>query len=216
LTKSLYDQAGQAYVEGKNANAIDLLHKALKVDASEPQVLAFLAKLDPTAAANPEERSITDSLAKAQKAETNHDYHEAKNLYSDVLKANPGNKTATDGLTRVEAGLLKDAAKLLEGYIQEGDGKKAKAILAKIEQSFPNDDRIKDWQARIATLSNSDSSTDRKAKADEAYNLGLESYRKDDFASAKKFWEEALQIDPHYIQAQQNLNRLTQEHPGLQ
>ena len=33
------------------------------------------------------------------------------------------------------------------------------------------------------------------------HNLGLDSYQKDDFVSAKKFWQEALKIDPKYLQA---------------
>lgn len=56
---------------------------------------------------------------------------------------------------------------------------------------------------------------DQAAKADQAYNLGLESYRQEDYAAAKKFWEETLQIDPTHQQAKRNLDRLNKEHPGL-
>ncbi|HJT23057.1 MAG TPA: hypothetical protein VJ873_00660, partial [bacterium] len=54
-----------------------------------------------------------------------------------------------------------------------------------------------------------------QAKADQAYNLGLNSYRQNDFATAKKFWEETLEIMPTHVQAQRNLERLKREHPDL-
>lgn len=56
---------------------------------------------------------------------------------------------------------------------------------------------------------------DRQAKADQAYNLGLESYGKGDLAVAKKFWEETLEIDPTHLQARHNLERLKEQHPEL-
>lgn len=217
LVKSLYDQAGQAYIQGDTEAAIDLLEKALKVDATEPQVLAFLNKLQPQSPTdNTSEQFIANTLVKAQKAEADKDFHEARSAYADVLKVDPKNSDALEGIQRIETQLLKDAARLLESYIKDGDYPKAKTMLAKIEQAFPKDERIKDWREKLDQMAHAGSPGDRKAKADETYNLGLESYRKDDFASAKKFWEETLQIDPQYIQAQQNLNRLTEEHPGLQ
>jgi tetratricopeptide (TPR) repeat protein len=54
-----------------------------------------------------------------------------------------------------------------------------------------------------------------QAKADQAYNLGLETYRKSDYAAAKKFWEETLQILPTHTQARRNLDRLLEDHPEL-
>jgi hypothetical protein len=60
-----------------------------------------------------------------------------------------------------------------------------------------------------------ESSIDRAAKADRAYNLGLESYRQSDLSAAKKFWEETLRIDPTHPQAKRNLERLKKEHPDL-
>ena len=54
-----------------------------------------------------------------------------------------------------------------------------------------------------------------QAKADQAYNLGLESYRKNDYAAAKKFWEDTLQILPTHAQARRNLERLQEDHPEL-
>jgi tetratricopeptide (TPR) repeat protein len=53
---------------------------------------------------------------------------------------------------------------------------------------------------------------DRRAMADQAYNLGLESYRKGNWAEAMKFWEEVLRYVPGHAQAKRNLDRLRLEH----
>jgi tetratricopeptide (TPR) repeat protein len=119
-----------------------------------------------------------------------------------------------ESIDRLQTVLLEQAAQLIEKDIKDGDYPKAKTLLVKIKQDYPNDVRIKQWEDQIDQLSQGGTVSDRQAKADEAYNLGLDSYRKDDYVSAKKFWEQTLQIDPQYIQAQQNLDRLNQEHPN--
>ena len=216
LVKSLYEQAEQAYSQGDDKNAVNYLEKAEKVDASEPQVLAFLDRLKPQTPDNSTERFIEDSLAKAQKAEADKKIHDAESAYAEVLKVDPKNQTAVQGIYRLQAQLLAEAAELIEKEIKDGDYPKAKILLTKIKQDFPNDVRIKEWEDQIDELVGAGTGLEKKAKADEAYNLGLDSYRKDDFVSARTFWQEALKIDPQYIQAQQNLDRLNQEHPTSQ
>ena len=56
-------------------------------------------------------------------------------------------------------------------------------------------------------------SQDQQAQADEAYNLGLDSYRKGDYAAARKFWEQTLKIQSNHLQAKRNLERLNKDHP---
>ena len=51
--------------------------------------------------------------------------------------------------------------------------------------------------------------------AKEAYNNGLDAYRKGDFPAAKNFWDQALAIMPSYLQAQNSLNKLAAEHPEV-
>lgn len=57
--------------------------------------------------------------------------------------------------------------------------------------------------------------TQTQAEADQAYNLGLESYRLGNYADAEKDWEQTLLIDPNHPQAQRDLARLKAEHPEL-
>jgi tetratricopeptide (TPR) repeat protein len=216
LVKSLYEQAGQAYGRGDIKSAIDLLEKAQQVDPTEPQVLAFAAQLKPQADDNSTQKFIADAIAKAQKAEVDKNIRDAEKWYAEVLEVDPKNKTAVESIDRLQTVLLEQAAQLIEKDIKDGDYPKAKTLLVKIKQDYPNDVRIKQWEDQIDQLSQGGTVSDRQAKADEAYNLGLDSYRKDDYVSAKKFWEQTLQIDPQYIQAQQNLDRLNQEHPVSQ
>ncbi len=216
LVKSLYEQAEQAYSQGDDKSAVNYLEKAEKVDATEPQLLAFLGRLKPQTPDNSTQRFIEDSLAKAQKAEADKKIHDAEMAYAEVLKVDPKNQTAIQGIYQLQALLLSQAAELIEKEIKDGDYPKAKILLSKIRQDFPNDVRIKQWEDQIDELVGAGTGLEKKAKADEVYNLGLDSYRKDDFVSARTFWQEALKIDPQYIQAQQNLDRLNQEHPAAQ
>jgi tetratricopeptide (TPR) repeat protein len=54
-----------------------------------------------------------------------------------------------------------------------------------------------------------------QGRADQAYNLGLESYRKGNWGGAKSFWEQALQNNPHHLQARRALERLQAEQPNM-
>ncbi|HEY5039308.1 MAG TPA: hypothetical protein VIJ93_09580, partial [bacterium] len=75
--------------------------------------------------------------------------------------------------------------------------------------------KLHDWAGQIAEISTHKNSEDAQAGADEAYNLGLESYRKGDLAGAKKFWSETIRLNPQYVQARRNLDRLIEENPQL-
>ena len=215
LVKSLYDQAGHAYDLGDTKSALDYLTKAQQIDPSETQVLGFIAKLSPKMEENPTQRFVADCLKKAQKAEADKNSAEAKKQYLEILKMDAKNQNALEGIDRLQAALREEAAKAIEKNIKDGDLKKAQTVLTRFKALFADDVRVKAWQDQIDQLANASTPAERKAKADTAYNLGLDSYRKDDFTSAKKFWQEALQIDPKYLQAQQNLDRLAQEHPEL-
>jgi len=216
LVKNLYEQAGQTYGRGDIKSAVEFLEKAEKIDPTEPQVQVLMNKILPHPTKKPA-KDLTDSidalLAQAKKAEEEKKGSEARKCYLAVLKLDPKNQPARDGIERLRLNALEQSVKKLENSLNAGDVETAKMILAKIVEAFPKDARIAGWQDRIAQLQTGHQ--DKKAKADTAYNLGLESYRRDDLVSAKKFWEEALQADPQYLQAQQNLDRLLREHPEL-
>ena len=110
---------------------------------------------------------------------------------------------------------LQARVKEMERAYQLKQKKTAEACLRDISKWDPNYPNLTDWKTKIAAMVGMDSDKDTEAKADEAYNLGLESYRKDDFVNAKKFWQETLEIDPRNLQAKRNLDRLLEVHPDL-
>ena len=129
---------------------------------------------------------------------------------------------ALDPLDGIRAALKKgkteEAQAKLEDYLDaHPDDEEALALKAQIEghpkavkKTAP---KVKKAPVEKPTPQSSEAA---QAKADQAYNLGLDSYRQGDYAAAKKFWEETLQIQPTHLQAQRNLARLKEEHPNLQ
>jgi tetratricopeptide (TPR) repeat protein len=87
-----------------------------------------------------------------------------------------------------------------------------KKIEAVLEGAEPKS--VRKRRARLKTMVPSED-PEARGRADQAYNLGLESYRKGNWGAARSFWEQALQNDPHYLQARRALDRLKAEQPGL-
>ncbi len=69
------------------------------------------------------------------------------------------------------------------------------------------------WQKKLSALSRNSVPESDESKADEAYNLGLDSYRNGDLDDAKKFWNQAIELNPQHLQAKRDLERLIEEHP---
>ena len=130
---------------------------------------------------------------------------------------------ADDPLEKVKDALKKDKkeealAKVMDYLDQHPDDEEALALKDKIEDKANEPKpkptvRPKKTSTEKSPIQESDQ--ERQAKADQVYNLGLDSYRKGDLGAAKKFWEETLEIEPTHAQAQRNLDRLKEEHPEL-
>lgn len=116
-------------------------------------------------------------------------------------------------------GKMEEALAKVDDYLEEHpDDEDALALKDKIEGRSPEAvkkpaAKLKKAAVKKTPLPQNDQAS--QAKADQAYNLGLDSYRKGDYAAAKKFWEETLEIQPTHLQAQRNLARLKDEHPDL-
>ena len=160
---------------------------------------------------------VHESLKQAAKEEKEDHFSEAKKNYEQVLSLDPGNKTASAGLDRV-AGLvdpLPEKIKGLEKALAAGQKKKAMAYLKEITALSPDNPKLGYWKEKISELSGNSVPESDESKADEAYNLGLESYRNGNLPDAKKFWSEALDLNPQNLQSKRNLDRLLEEHPEL-
>lgn len=160
---------------------------------------------------------IQETLNRAQKEEKDVKFLAAKNDYEKILNLDPKNKDAIAGLSRTDIFVDPLPTKIgeLEDDIRNNWKEKSLHCLEEIRALSPDNPKIKRWSEEISKMSENSLSEDEQARADKVYNFGLESYRNGNFADAKKFWEQTLEIAPNYQQAKQNLNRLLEDHPEL-
>ncbi len=184
--KGLYLQALSAYDRGNEREVLKLLEKAEELDPTQPQVQALLNKV----------RIPSDSesgpLAQAREALKKGNKEEALAKVEDYLDEHPDSQEAQQLKDKIEG--KERPPKIIKNHAA-----KAQDIVPK--ETVPAKPFMKD--------------EDRKAQADQAYNLGLASYDKGDYAVAKKFWEQTLQIDPANVKAKMNLEHLANDHPDL-
>lgn len=192
MVKNFYTEAVQEYSKGRYRESLGLLQKANELDPDQSQVNSLTKQ----AQAKLLDSEEPDLLKKANREYKKGNKEAALAKIADYLDQNPDDPDAID----------------LKNSIEDRD--------------TGNIDRLKKTpQAKKtgppkagATNEPRHSQLDeqtQQAKADQAYNLGLESYRKNDYAAAKKFWEETLRISPTHLQAKRNLERLKKDHPDL-
>lgn len=192
MVKNLYAEAVQEYSKGKYREAFTLLLKAEELDPHQPQVRS----LKKQAQANLLDAEEPDLLKKAKREYKKGNKEAALAKIADYLDQNPDDPDALD---------LKNS---IEGRDTDNISHPKKP--PKVKKTEPSEDHVTN-DPRHSQL---DEQT-QQAKADQAYNLGLESYRKGDYSASKKFWEETLQISPTHLQAKRNLERLKRDHPDL-
>lgn len=192
MVKILYEQAVQNYENGNQENAIKLLNKAEDLDPDQPQVQSFIKKLK----TNLSDTDAPQVVSQAYKKWKQGDSEKALAKLADYLDEHPDDEDALKLKTQIEESV-------------NGPRKKHKSNKSEISDSTKNNTLKK-------TPSPIPSSLNREAEADQAYNLGLDAYRNGNLADAKNFWEQTLKIQPNHLQAQRNLERLSQDHPELQ
>lgn len=231
MVRTFYEIAGENYSKGDKRSASEALLKASELDPENPQVRAFQVKLwkeqgafpstqtpsdpkptDPKTPAKRTSRSKASSLlAKATRAEKRGQFSIAVENLKEVLTLVPDHPKALKAVERLDT---ENNVKKLEKALDENDLDSARVAMAILKDLAVDDPRLGPWEARLRSLEAPDPS-ETAAKADRAYNLGLESYRQEDYAAAKKFWEETLLIDPRHEKAKRNLARLQKTHPNL-
>jgi tetratricopeptide (TPR) repeat protein len=212
-------QLQEARVQWREGNGEEALRILKSILRDHPKYRPAVDLLDEmgNASQNEREKKIRPILQKAQKAEKDNRFMEAQAHYDAILKVDPQNKDAAAGSERMARLIdpLRKKTRDLESALKAGNKKKAEADLAEIQELSPNHPKLASWKEKIKELSGNGVPEDSQAKADTAYNLGLESYRKGDLASAKKFWTQALELNPQSTQARRNIDRLSREHPEL-
>jgi len=190
--KNLYDKAVEDFAKGDTGSALERLRKAEKLDPRQPQVQSLILKITSSGQNEPK-----DLMAKAQTDLKSGNKEAALAEITDYLDQYP----------KDEKGLkLKDQI--------EGKDESLNPVKKKIKKNISKEQPSPISKPGKIRPPNS-TTEDIQAQADQTYNLGLDSYRKGDYAAAKKFWEQTLQIQPNHPQAQRNIDRLKEEHPDL-
>ncbi len=223
MVKNFYEQAVVNYGKGDNLHALELLKKAEELDPSQPQVEALVQKIQ-----GPSDAPSNGLLDQVHAALKKGNQEEALAKLEDYLDEHPDDEEALELKEQIEgkngsASTLKTALTKAEKADQAGETPLAVQWYKKALNLDPNNKEAAAALSRLKTDAQPShkktklklSDADAQAQSDQAYNLGLESYRKSDYAAAKKFWEETLQILPTHLQARQNLDRLMTEHPEL-
>jgi hypothetical protein len=183
--KNLYLKAMEDFSNGDEGAALDLLRKAMDLDPTQPQIKSLFKKLQLKA-----EPQIPTALKKAADDFKKGEKEQALAELQDYLDEHPDDKKALE---------LRDEIEDSAGIKKHSQPQKVVVAKTPTHSSKPQ----------------SPPTQDQLAQADAAYNLGLKSYANDDFAAAKKFWEETLKLQPNHSQAKHNLERLQEEHPEL-
>jgi tetratricopeptide (TPR) repeat protein len=223
MVKNLYDEAAADYAKGDNLHALELLKKAEELDTVQPQVEALILKIQ-----GPSEKPSNGPLDKIREELKEGKKEEALAKLEDYIDANPDDEEAQDLKDQIDGNennpdALKNALAQAEKSDQAGETPQAVHWYKKVLKLDPQNKEALSVLIRLKTTAKHSvenkklqlPDADAQAQADQTYNLGLESYRKDDYASAKRFWEETLQIMPTHLQARQNLDHLKIEHPEL-
>jgi tetratricopeptide (TPR) repeat protein len=233
MVKSLYKQAAQAYSTGDKSSALTYLNKAVDLDPTQTQVQSFrqliLAGADEipqgeqttpgvtSSKERPDDKlssteNADDLAARAKKAELNGDLLKARTFYEKALNLKPNEPdwSSKIGLLNRKLALEKFKIALKEKNLAE-----ARTAFEKLKALDPNNPQLPDWKKQLDSLQSPSIGDDSQAQADQFYNMGLESYRNNDYAGAKKYWQEALKLQPNHQQAANNLQRLIDEHPEL-
>jgi tetratricopeptide (TPR) repeat protein len=218
MVKSLYERAVAAYSRGDSPTALDLLDKARELDGTQPQILALLVKIK-----GPDVPNL-DSLESIRACLKKGNREEAAAKLGDYLRDHPDDDEALKLEDEIDGGRKARSEELLrraKNAEESGETDRARRLYQKALKFDPQNRDARDALARLHSPSKPKTATpalsdaDRQAQADQAYNLGLDSYRQGDYAAAAKFWQETLQILPTHLQARRNLERLKEEHPGL-
>jgi len=115
-------EGGRALTAGEFENARQAYETALKIESANQEATDGLAKV---AAAS----GVLPTLVDAENAENAKDLAKAQALFADVLKRNPGNTAATEGLSRVKRSMAENEfnAELGAGLAALNGGRLAEA-----------------------------------------------------------------------------------------
>jgi tetratricopeptide (TPR) repeat protein len=157
------------------------------------------------------EDAVRPLLDEAKKAENDKNSAEERRLYIEVLKQDPQNQEAREGIARLRLEALDKVVQKFKQSLKDENLNQAQNYLDKIAKAFPHEERLSDWKDQLIELRANVKA--KRTKGQAAYRLGYDSYKTGDYPQAKRFWKEALEADTNNVSAQKGLDWINKNHP---
>ncbi len=210
-------RAREQLKDGDKDTATETLDNVLKQQPSCKEALTLKAQMNKT---DDQEKKESDQaeLDKAKRDEDKDDFTDAKEHFEKALAINPDDPVAQEGLKRVK-GLIdpveQKLAELKKAY-QAGDKAVAQDALNEIANLSPDFPKLAFWKKKIVGMERKKIKVELNlGQADAFYSLAKTDYTNNDFKKTKEDLQAALAFNPQFIQAQNFLNELLDEHPDV-
>jgi tetratricopeptide (TPR) repeat protein len=148
-------------LKGNFADALALLERGLAIKADDAELLAQQYRVERSRKSAQQEqvrnRKISEQLAKADSYLASGKLTQPKGAnalesYRDVLKLDPGNSKAREGLKKTEAAFMKE----VRSVVENGTLSEAKPLLRKADKLFPNSmevaELLQNYESRMREL----------------------------------------------------------------
>ena len=180
------NEGKRALQQGEFENARQAFETALRIEPANNEAIEWLGKV---AAAS----GVMPTLADAENAEAARDFEKAQTLFGEVLKQNPGNAAATQGLARVRKSLGDIAFNQSMGAglaaLSAGRLTEARTHLERARQLRPDSTEVGAALQRVADAGSGRSLAELEQRANRMV-------REERWTEALEIYEEALSRDP--------------------
>lgn len=150
---------------------------------------------------------VNSIMMAADKLYQNKDYKSALNKYAEILKFDPNNEKAMNGVIKINANMDADKEKYLALGRQKVASEPDKAVnyFKKVLQIDPTNQEANTY---IQKLTGKDAQVTIDAKMVKTlYYEGVDKYVNGNIEEAIKLWKKVLAIDPNHIESQKNIQR---------
>ena len=203
------EKVAEKYIKEGNYNAALIEYEEINnLITSETKRKNILSKIQ--SIKEQQKSKVNTILLSADKLYQEKNYKSALNRYSDVLKFDPNNEKAMNGIIKINASIDSEKEKYLALGKQKVTSEPEKAInyFKKVLQIDPNNQEANSY---IQKITGKDAQVTIDAKMVKTlYYEGVDKYVNGNIEEAIKLWKKVLTIDPNHIESQKNI-RLAQE-----